>query len=213
VRTNQAVSLPLSPQEEFVAKMGEVILKRSSSNKLEEIERLERAGGTNREVEGMFSPTKDLLKKNVWTRMGVIEAQVTLSSYSTEEVLRMRQEVSIPQEVLRRLVEEAGENPLPEIRKGKLRELEEGAEESKKKRARMEGRLSLQEVEKALRIPAPPKGTWSRERSLSCLEKMGVKGRKGGKAKELEGQVLAEWRKYVEKGRRGEIVIVEEPDE
>jgi len=205
----QQVSLPLTPTEELVRKMGGVILKRASSNLPNQLENVQ---GTNREVEGMFSPTKDLLKRNPGTRIGIIEAQVTLASYSTKEVLEMKG-MEIPQQVLDRLVKEARENQVPAIQQAKLRELEEGAEESRKKRARMEEKVSLQEIEKALGISAPSKGTWSKERSFSCLIKMGAKFKKGDKAKELEELVLEEWRKYVEKGREGDVVIIEEPND
>lgn len=209
-RQGQQVSFPLTPTEELVKKMGGVILKRAGSNKPNQ---LERVGASNREVEGMFSPTKDLLKRNPGTRIGVIEAQTTLASYSSREVVEMKKKMEVPQEVLDHLVREAGENQVPSIQQVKLRELEEGAEEHKRKRARMGEKTSLQGVERSLGIAAPSKGTWSKERSTACLEKMGATFSKGAKAKELEEKVLEEWRKKLEGGRRGENVIIEEPDE
>jgi len=207
---HQEVSFPLSPLEELASKMGDIVLKRATSNTPNQ---LERVGGTNREVEGMFSPVKELLKRNPGTRIGVIEVQLTLASYSSKEVLEMKKKLVIPAQVQKHLTGEAGKNQLPGIRKMKLRDLEEEGEESRRKKARMEEKMSLQQVESALGIHAPSKGSWNKARSVSCLIKMEAVFKKGGKAKELEEQVLGEWRKYVEQRKEGNPYTVEEPDD
>jgi len=65
---------PFSRTQVLVKRLGELISKRASFNSPTSLENIQ---GTNRGVEGMFSPTKNLFSRNPGTRIGVIEANVS----------------------------------------------------------------------------------------------------------------------------------------
>jgi len=67
-------------------------------------------GGTNRQVEGMFCPVRILLERQPETRIGLIEAQLFLSSYSTSEVVSFISSVPARPEVVQNIVLEAKNN-------------------------------------------------------------------------------------------------------
>jgi len=176
-----------------VVKMGEAIIKRATASKLNLENRF--LLGTNRSVEGMFSPAKVLFSRQPSTRVGVVEAQLSLASYSYQEVLQIVQEYKdLPQEVIREVSSKAQKNQRKEFEDFQLRRLEEEREEFREKREEFDQQRKLESIERKLGIMQ--EGRWNRKRSQACLEKMGHWGReeKRLKASELREKVLDAWK-------------------
>jgi len=111
----------------------------------------------------------------------------------------MAQNTPQPPEVIESITKKLEKNPLMEIAKAKLREAEQKEEESKRKKLKRQHLASLQDVEKALGLNPPLKGTWNRERSLSCLQAMG-KPKPSPKlpAKEVESLVVQAYQEFLQ---------------